>query len=117
MLNQDDIDGYKIYLLMFTLALLQLRYTSFCLDKVRQGADGQKGDDGGRDSRTDKDGEKDKEEEMVLGFGLTDMIFYVFYVPLFFTGPIISYTVFSCQVRLVIRLPSTLPDYLEFECE
>ncbi|XP_021353486.1 protein-cysteine N-palmitoyltransferase HHAT-like [Mizuhopecten yessoensis] len=88
-LNTHDVDGYKIYLLMFTLALLQLRYTSFCLEKVKRSNT----DDSHKDIN-----EKEEESHLTLGYGPIDMLFYVFYFPLFFTGPIMPYTVFSSQI-------------------
>ncbi|XP_060068989.1 protein-cysteine N-palmitoyltransferase HHAT-like isoform X2 [Ylistrum balloti] len=90
-LNTHDIDGYKIYLLMFTLALLQLRYTSFCLEKVKRS------NTQTDTNNTDLIGEHEK-SHITLRYGPVDMVFYVFYFPLFFTGPIMSYGVFSSQI-------------------
>lgn len=86
-LNANDIEGYKIYLLMFTLALLQLRYTSFCLEKVKRS----------NTTQTNKE-ERDEVSHISFGYRPLDMLFYVFYFPLFFTGPIMSFTVFSSQL-------------------
>ncbi|KAJ8309417.1 hypothetical protein KUTeg_014291 [Tegillarca granosa] len=81
-----DDEGHFYYLLMFTLALAQLRYTSFCLELFSH----QEG--------LDTAGASDKEITLSLYCSLfMDLLFYIFYFPLFFTGPILTYNQFKYQ--------------------
>jgi len=37
-----------------------------------------------------------------LGYSMADMFCYLFYLPLFFTGPILTYDLFRQQVRAIL---------------
>ncbi|ESO99515.1 hypothetical protein LOTGIDRAFT_113414 [Lottia gigantea] len=67
----EDSEGKNYYLFVFCLALINLRYISFSLERC--------------DSQTSKS-------------GFIDMIIYVFYLPLFFTGPVLTYDLFLKQI-------------------
>ena len=108
-LNPDDPEGKSYYIVMFTLALVHLRYTSFCLERVEHLTDTKKDDtvsDPHEDIKeTDKlymEREKDKdnivEDVDTMKFSLIDAFVYIFYFPLFFTGPIMTYNEFLKQV-------------------
>lgn len=106
-LNVDDPEGKSYYIVMFTLALVHLRYTSFCLERVEHLTEMKKHDsvsDPHEDNKdTDKlymEREKEKIEKDVdtMKFSLIDAFVYIFYFPLFFSGPIMTYNEFLNQV-------------------
>ncbi|VDI61392.1 Hypothetical predicted protein [Mytilus galloprovincialis] len=107
LLNPEDYDGKSYYILMFTLALTHLRYTSFCLEHVEHvtGTSSLQ-----QDTDTDKlymeiETEiKDKQTDE-MKFSLMDAFVYIFYFPLFFCGPIITYDEFSKQMNESTQKP------------
>lgn len=109
-LNLDDPEGKSYYIVMFTLALVHLRYTSFCLERVEHLSEVKK-DDSVSDPHEDiketdklymeREKEKDKLEKDVdtMKFSLIDAFVYIFYFPLFFTGPVMTYNEFLKQMN------------------
>lgn len=102
-----DQDG-KFYLLVYTLALTHLRYSSFCLEKCLPEVKGQSPSRKDNDKiKSDNTGPQQKdphhEEEplgtQVCGEGFVDLLFYVFYLPLFFTGPLLTFNFFRKQMN------------------
>ncbi|XP_050414085.1 protein-cysteine N-palmitoyltransferase HHAT isoform X3 [Patella vulgata] len=71
--SQDNTGDKNYYLFVFCLALVILRYISFCLEKCEF-----------------------KKPFNIYSF--LDMLNYIFYLPLFFTGPVLSYDHFSQQM-------------------
>ncbi|KAK3591607.1 hypothetical protein CHS0354_013790 [Potamilus streckersoni] len=148
-LVEQDEEESLFYLMVFTVALANIRCTSFCVEKCwgqRDLADhrqtnkqiykqqdskvehelGQKilsQDEALRKTQTDdvkkKTAERDKRGEgenvandtnttMSLNFSFMDLLVYIFYLPLFFTGPILTYNSFQKQFNsLVVPLPWT----------
>ncbi|XP_067681278.1 protein-cysteine N-palmitoyltransferase HHAT-like [Haliotis asinina] len=78
-------EGY--YLFIFVLALVILRYASFSLERSRYIA--AKGDNSvSKEETSDND-----------HFSVADLLLYMFYFPLFFTGPLITYDKFKLQMN------------------
>ncbi|XP_041353207.1 protein-cysteine N-palmitoyltransferase HHAT-like [Gigantopelta aegis] len=75
---QEDTQERAVYLFLFELALVNLRYTSFCLEKCKSSSSLKKTPD---------------------CYGMLDMLLYVFYIPLFFTGPLLTYDKFVIQIN------------------
>ncbi|KAL3872849.1 hypothetical protein ACJMK2_036036 [Sinanodonta woodiana] len=142
-------DEEDFYLMIFTVALSNIRCTSFCIEKCwgqRDVADqrqtdtktykhhdskvqhelGQKTliqDETHRKAQTDDDrkktDERDKRGEgenlandtnttICLNFSFMDLLVYIYYLPLFFTGPILTYNLFKKQFNsLEVPLPWT----------
>lgn len=107
LLNPEDSDGKSYYMLMFTLALTHLRYTSFCLEYVEHvtGTSSPQ-----QDTDTDKlymEIKKEIEDTQTdeMKFSLVDAFVYIFYFPLFFCGPIITYDEFSKQMNESAQKP------------
>lgn len=122
-LQQDwcckDQDG-KFYLLVYTLALTHLRYSSFYLEKCLPEVKGQSPSRKDNDKiKSDNTGPQQKdphhEEEplgtQVCGEGFVDLLFYVFYLPLFFTGPLLTFNFFRKQVSFCCNV------LILFSCE
>lgn len=84
--SNSDIN-VQYYLLIFGLSMTNIRYTSFCLEQCHhlQEADG-KGQQG--------KGQQGKGQ----GFSFLDMLVYIFYFPVFFSGPLMTYDEFYLQV-------------------
>ncbi|XP_064600763.1 protein-cysteine N-palmitoyltransferase HHAT-like [Liolophura sinensis] len=82
----DDPMETKFYLLLFTLALCNLRYTSFCLEKVQRRQFQETRDHDGQLTRTTNQ------------CTFIDLLAYTFYLPLFFHRPLLTYDVFSEQI-------------------
>lgn len=106
-LNPDDLEGKSYYILMFTLALVHLRYTSFCLERVQYFKNSTESKDRNLDSNQQPDMYMERRKEEVntqeeleyMRFSFLDAFTYIFYFPLFFTGPIITYDEFSKQMN------------------
>ncbi|XP_046351269.2 protein-cysteine N-palmitoyltransferase HHAT-like [Haliotis rufescens] len=78
-------EGY--YLFIFVLALVILRYASFSLERSRYIA--AKGNNSTSKEKTTDCGH----------FSMWDLLLYMFYFPLFFTGPLITYDKFKLQIN------------------
>ena len=50
------------------------------------------------DTETHQSSDSEASAELSFGDGFADMLCYVFYLPLFFTGPILTYDLFKSQV-------------------
>ena len=92
-----DRDG-EAYLMVYTLALIHLRYTSFCLEKCLHNNQGQNSADEGQGEIPPPGSEAEGRGTAVCGEGFLDLLFYVFYLPLFFTGPLMTFNSFQTQV-------------------
>ncbi|KAL5007983.1 hypothetical protein ScPMuIL_013564 [Solemya velum] len=82
----DDEEERWFYVLMYTLTLANIRYTSFAIEKCDFA-----------------EATKPQSERGEMGYSLADMVFYIFYFPLFFNGPIITYNLFSKQFGLQLE--------------
>ncbi|XP_052058202.1 protein-cysteine N-palmitoyltransferase HHAT-like [Mytilus californianus] len=107
LLNPEDSDGKSYYMLMFTLALTHLRYTSFCLEHVEcmtcTSSPQQDIDTDKLYMEIKKEIKDTQTDEMK--FSLVDAFVYIFYFPLFFCGPIITYEGFSKQMNESAQKP------------
>ena len=92
-----DRDG-EAYLMVYTLALIHLRYTSFCLEKCLHNNQGQNSADEGQGKIPPPGCDAEGRGAPVCGEGFLDLLFYVFYLPLFFTGPLMTFNSFQTQV-------------------
>ena len=72
-LVKNDPAENQYYLLLFTAAMFNIRYISFCCEWCQAPRSG-------------------------LRFAFIDMLCYTFYVPTLFTGPIMTYDQFDLQV-------------------
>ncbi|KAK3092724.1 hypothetical protein FSP39_006548, partial [Pinctada imbricata] len=141
-----DEEDRDFYLLAYTIAFMQLRYTSFCLEKVNNSKLEQikekeeqkrKFDEKGRcdviqpsvdgssgridhdqlymekphcdtafseERKTQKDNRKCS--KTLCQYSFQDLVFYVFYLPLFFTGPVMTFNIFQKQIDTLL-LPWT----------
>ncbi|CAH1792742.1 unnamed protein product [Owenia fusiformis] len=97
-LYSDDPYQKQYYLLLFSLAICNLRYISFALIKCQQ--DGRQIQDG----RQNQDGQPDDLESLwLLKTNFTDLLLYNFYIPLYFTGPILTYDLFQKQFNKPLK--------------
>ncbi|KAK2175409.1 hypothetical protein NP493_734g02048 [Ridgeia piscesae] len=72
----------QYYLILYALMTTNIRYTSFCLEQCKWGSEGK--------------GEKARRR----GFSFIDMLVYIFYLPVLFTGPLMTYDQFLLQTTL-----------------
>ena len=72
----------QYFLLIYALSMTNIRYTSFCLEHCHhlRSSEGK--------------GRQDKGQ----GFSFLDMFVYIFYFPVFFSGPLMTYDQFYLQV-------------------
>ncbi|KAL5007970.1 hypothetical protein ScPMuIL_013551 [Solemya velum] len=89
-LTDDKDEEQTFYLFIFALALSNIRYTSFALEKC-----------GAVDDKTSTRTESDNQE--YTADSLVDLALYIFYLPLFFTGPILTYDLFSKQFAMKLK--------------
>ncbi|XP_067681277.1 protein-cysteine N-palmitoyltransferase HHAT-like [Haliotis asinina] len=75
--------GY--YFFIFVLALVVLRYTSFCLERSKY-----------VQARANNSHRQNPKEDNC--FSIPDLLLYIFYLPIFFTGPLLTYDQFKVQI-------------------
>ncbi|XP_045178562.2 protein-cysteine N-palmitoyltransferase HHAT-like [Mercenaria mercenaria] len=104
-------DGKRTWFdfLMFTLSLVNIKGTSFCLEKCwhsrkRQVTQGNQTTDLYKEvsSRTSQQTEAEKQSTQgreSVGYSFIDLLCYVFYLPLFFIGPILTFDLFKDQMN------------------
>lgn len=85
--GQPDVE-IRYYFLMMILSMANLRYTSFCLERCSSLKEKRKETDAA--SITNKG---------PMQFGLIDLLCYTSYLPLCFSGPLITYNDFKDQVN------------------
>ncbi|XP_061167009.1 protein-cysteine N-palmitoyltransferase HHAT-like [Saccostrea echinata] len=116
----QERDG-EFYLMVYTLALTHLRYTSFCLEKCLHDYKVQEESSKGQGHLMSDNSETQNEEPNstvdigtppVCGKGFIDMVFYVFYLPLFFTGPLLTFNAFKKQMNNFCKSDSSSLPYL-----
>ncbi|XP_013416439.1 protein-cysteine N-palmitoyltransferase HHAT [Lingula anatina] len=98
----DDVLETKYYLFVFTIAMTNLRYISFCLEKAKsiQFIKSQEMITGESVQKQKMPHREDAALRAVAqNCNFMDMMTYVFYFPLFFTGPILTYDKFLEQVN------------------
>lgn len=108
--NDTDNFGTWFYTCVFVWANLCQRATGFALERVwvHQSLTAppfSEGDTDNRNSFTDRDSSNGKQAAAIRWCilkempGWLDLFFYMFYFPLFFTGPLIAYNSFHRQVK------------------
>ncbi|KAH3853305.1 protein-cysteine N-palmitoyltransferase HHAT-like [Dreissena polymorpha] len=117
-LEGDDEDTLY-YLLMFTIALSNIRLTSFFLERCWQRNKKYSNPTSDRpkdDTLTSEDsiyiqrGVEVQGQSEVMGYSFSDVVFYVMYLPLFFTGPILTYDLFRKQLNEARAKMTSVPN-------
>ncbi|XP_060577833.1 protein-cysteine N-palmitoyltransferase HHAT-like, partial [Ruditapes philippinarum] len=109
-LIDDDEEETWYYFLMFTIALINIRCTSFCLEKCwnyqeQQAAQESQNTDMYKERKQpgtiheQGSGNQTKEGKEAVGYSFIDFLSYVFYLPLYFTGPILTYNLYKEQMN------------------
>ncbi|XP_053403137.1 protein-cysteine N-palmitoyltransferase HHAT-like [Mercenaria mercenaria] len=91
--------------LVTTLALANIKVTSFCLEKCWHNINGKvtKGNQSKElntgTSHQLEAGKQSTQGRESVGYSFIDLLCYVFYLPLFFTGPILTFDLFKDQMN------------------
>ena len=105
-----DPDQQRYYLIMFTVAMCNIRNISAGLEIAKFKKEGKNLAVGSSSTEQtvpqpeSEDGHRKADEtcqhsDPPCSHSVTNMLIYVFYLPLFFTGPILTYDKFFLQVR------------------
>lgn len=92
-------DVYRFYLLQLVVAICNIRYISFCVERCWVMAESKPE----QIKQTGQTSSEIKDRIHVdvghLGISFIDMLMYVMYFPLCYTGPVMTYNDFRKQVR------------------
>ena len=86
----EDPHERKFYLTLFTLAMVNIRLTSLGVELMRER----------RHSRCPHHGPSPSTNDIV-SYRFIDVVLYTMYLPLYFTGPIITFDIFWQQVSKI----------------